>query len=29
MKEISKLMNFRPEIKVVDATLRDLSLIHI
>ena len=28
MKEISKLMNFRPEIKVVDATLRDGGLVN-
>lgn len=28
MKEISKLMNYRPEIKVVDATLRDGGLVN-
>lgn len=28
MKEISNLMNFRPQIKVVDATLRDGGLVN-
>jgi 4-hydroxy 2-oxovalerate aldolase len=28
MKEISKLMNYRPEIRVVDATLRDGGLVN-
>lgn len=28
MKEISKLMDYRPEIKVLDATLRDGGLVN-
>ena len=28
MKELSKLMGFRPEVKVVDATLRDGGLVN-
>ena len=28
MKEISKLIGFRPEVKVVDATLRDGGLVN-
>ena len=28
MKELSKLMDFRPSIKVVDATLRDGGLVN-
>ena len=28
MKEISKLINYRPDIKVVDATLRDGGLVN-
>ena len=28
MKEISKLMDYRPDIKVVDATLRDGGLVN-
>ena len=28
MKELEKLLNFRPEIRVLDATLRDGGLIN-
>ena len=28
MKEISKLLDYRPDIKVVDATLRDGGLVN-
>ena len=28
MKELSKLMDFRPDIKVLDATLRDGGLVN-
>ena len=28
MKEISKLMDYRPDIKIVDATLRDGGLVN-
>ena len=28
MKEVSKLMGFRPSVKVVDATLRDGGLVN-